>query len=94
MAIGDKSLKMIWDTTARNPLANNRNGRMTKAAAVMVCVVVKKKSFCVISILMFGEEAVCPDGLFVPAIFREVRFYLNSLIWDTLFGVTPFMCKH
>ena len=27
LAIGDKSLKTIGDTTARNPLANNRNGR-------------------------------------------------------------------
>ncbi len=25
MAIGDISLKTIWDTTDRNPLANNRN---------------------------------------------------------------------
>jgi hypothetical protein len=45
------------------------------------CVVVKKKCFCVFSILMFGKEAVCPDGLFVPAVFREVYFYLNSLIY-------------
>jgi hypothetical protein len=29
---------------------------------------------------MFGKEAVCPDGLFVPAVFRESDFYLNSLI--------------
>ncbi len=50
----------------------------------MVCVV-KKNCFCVFSILMFGEEAVCPDGLFVTAIFREVHFYLNSLMfWDTI----------
>jgi hypothetical protein len=28
---------------------------------------------------MFGEEAVCPDGLFVPAVFQESDFYLNSL---------------
>jgi hypothetical protein len=42
-------------------------------------VVVKKNCFCVFSILMFGEEAVCPDGLFVPAVFWEVCFYLNSL---------------
>jgi hypothetical protein len=30
---------------------------------------------------MFGEEAVCPDGLFVPVIFQESDFYLNSLIF-------------
>ncbi len=42
-------------------------------------VVVNKNCFCVFSILMFGEEAVCPDGLFVPAVFRESDFYLNSL---------------
>jgi hypothetical protein len=28
---------------------------------------------------MFGKEAVCPDGLFVPAVFRESDLYLNSL---------------
>jgi hypothetical protein len=33
---------------------------------------------------MFGEEAVCPDGLFVPAVFRESDFYLNSLIWPSI----------
>jgi hypothetical protein len=49
-------------------------------------VVVKKNCFCVFSILMFGEEAVCPDGLFVPVVFREVRFYLNSHI------TIPFCC--
>ncbi len=42
-------------------------------------MVVKKNCFCVFSILMFGKEAVYPDGLFVPAVFREVPFYLNSL---------------
>ncbi len=52
---------------------------MTKAVASW-CVVVKKNCFRVFSILMFGEEAVCPDGFFVPAVFREVCFYLNSLI--------------
>ncbi len=51
---------------------------MTKAAAVMVCGG-EKNCFCVFSILMFGKEAVCPDGLFVPAVFKEVHFYLNSL---------------
>ncbi len=40
----------------------------------------KKIVFCVFSILIVGKEAVCPDGLFVPAVFREVYFYLNSLI--------------
>ncbi len=38
---------------------------------------------------MFGEEAVCPDILFVPAVFRESDFYLNSLIFvfmGTLLG--------
>jgi hypothetical protein len=30
-------------------------------------------------ILMFGKEAVCPDGLFVPALFRESGVYFNSL---------------
>ena len=33
---------------------------------------------------MFGEEAVCPDGLFVPAVFRESDFYLNSLTCEIL----------
>ncbi len=28
---------------------------------------------------MFGEMAVCPDSLFVRAVFRESDFYLNSL---------------
>jgi hypothetical protein len=32
-------------------------------------VVVKKNSLCVFSILMFGKEAVCPDCLFVLAVF-------------------------
>ncbi len=32
-------------------------------------VVVKKIGLCVFSILMFGKEASCPDGLFVPAVF-------------------------
>ena len=35
--------------------------------------------FCVFSISIVGEEAVCPDGLFVPPVFRESDFYLNSL---------------
>jgi hypothetical protein len=60
-----------------------RWGRMTKAAGIMVCGG-EKNCFCVFSILMFGEEAVCPDGLFVPTVFREVHFYLNSLKLDTL----------
>jgi hypothetical protein len=51
---------------------------MTKAAAVMVCGG-EKNCFCVFSILIVGKEAVCPDGLFVPAVFRESDFYLNSL---------------
>jgi hypothetical protein len=36
LAIGDKSLKTIWDTTARNPLANNRNGAVHRATATAV----------------------------------------------------------
>jgi hypothetical protein len=28
---------------------------------------------------MLGKEAVCPDGLFVPAVFQELDFYFNSL---------------
>jgi hypothetical protein len=48
-------------------------------------VVVKKNSLCVFSILMFGEEAVCSDGLFVSAIFRESGFYLNSLTFAVFF---------
>jgi hypothetical protein len=36
---------------------------------------VKKNCFCVFSILIFGEKAVCPDGLFVPTVFRESDFY-------------------
>jgi hypothetical protein len=39
----------------------------------------EKNCFCVFSILMFGKKAVCPDGLFVPAVFQESDFYLNSL---------------
>ncbi len=39
----------------------------------------EKKCFCIFSILMFGEKAVCPDGFFVPAVFRESDFHLNSL---------------
>ncbi len=45
-----------------------RWGRMTKVAAVMVCGG-EKNCFCVFSILMFGKEAICPDGLFVPIVF-------------------------
>ncbi len=44
-------------------------------------VVVKKNCFCIFSILIVGKDAVCPGGLFVPAIFRESDFYLNSLIF-------------
>jgi hypothetical protein len=29
---------------------------------------------------MFGKEAVCPNGLFVPAIFRVSGFYFDSFI--------------
>ncbi len=32
-------------------------------------VVVKKIGLCIFSILMFGKEAVCLDGLFVSAVF-------------------------
>jgi hypothetical protein len=32
-------------------------------------VVVKKVGLCISPILMFSKEAVCPDGLFVPAVF-------------------------
>jgi hypothetical protein len=46
-------------------------------------VVVKKIGLCVFSILMFGKEAVCPDGLFVPAVFQELGFYFNSLIFSS-----------
>jgi hypothetical protein len=42
-------------------------------------VVVKKNGLCIFSILMFGKEAVCPDCLFVPVVFGEPGFYLNSL---------------
>ncbi len=45
----------------------------------LYCVVVKKIGLCIFSILIFGKEVVCPDGLFVPAVFRESGFYLNSL---------------
>jgi hypothetical protein len=41
----------------------------------------EKNCFCVFSILMFGKKAVCPDGLFVPTVFQESDFYLNSLIF-------------
>ena len=44
-------------------------------------MVVKKNCFCVFSILMFGKEAICPDGLFVPTVFQESDFYLNSLTY-------------
>jgi hypothetical protein len=51
---------------------------MTMAAAVMVCGG-EKNCFSVFSILIVGEEAVCPDALFVPTVFQESDFYLNSL---------------
>jgi hypothetical protein len=38
---------------------------------------------------MFGKEAVCPDGLFVPAVFQESDFYLNSLISLSIFLTIP-----
>ncbi len=54
-------------------------------------MVVKKNCFCVFSILIVGEEAVYPDGLFVPAVFRESDFYLNSLIFfQNLDSALPF----
>jgi hypothetical protein len=40
----------------------------------------EKKMFLRFLNLMFGEKALCPDGLFVPAVFRESDFYLNSLM--------------
>ncbi len=40
----------------------------------------EKIGLCIFSISMFGKEAVCLDGHFVPAIFQELGFYLNSLI--------------
>jgi hypothetical protein len=43
--------------------------------------VVNKNSLSIFSFLMFGREAVCPDGLFVPVVFRESGFYLTSLTW-------------
>ncbi len=43
---------------------------MTKAAVVMVCGGEEKLFLRFLNFLV-GEEAVCPDGLFVPAIFRE-----------------------
>jgi hypothetical protein len=69
---------------------------MTKAAAAaaagknvrgsgdlfLYSVVAKKNSLCIFSILMFGKEAVCPDSLFVPAVFRELGFYLNSFFFQ------------
>ncbi len=33
---------------------------------------------------MFGREAVCLDGLFVPAVFQESGFYLISLKYQKL----------
>ncbi len=42
-------------------------------------VVVKKNGLCVFSILMFGNEAICLEGLFIPAVFQESGFYFNSL---------------
>jgi hypothetical protein len=62
-----------------------RWGRMTKAAAVMLCGG-EFFFFCVFSILMFGEKAVCLDDLFVPAVFRESKFYLNQHLPLTLFA--------
>ncbi len=50
---------------------------MTKAAAVMVCGGEKKLFLRFLNC----EEAVCPEGLFVPAVFRESDFYLNSLMF-------------
>jgi hypothetical protein len=44
-------------------------------------VVVKSNECCDISITMLGEEAVCPDGRIVPAVFRVSYFYFNSLFY-------------
>ncbi len=54
---------------------------MTKAAAAYFCVWCggEKNVFCIFSILMFGKEVVCLDCLFVPTIFQELGFYLNSV---------------
>ncbi len=60
-------------------------------------MVVKKNCYCVFSISMFGKEAVCLDSLFVPAIFQESDFYLNSLIcvcFRSMFSVQNEICFH
>jgi hypothetical protein len=51
--------------------------------------VVVKFHFCIFSILMLGKEAVCLDGLFVPAVFREVHFYLKRVLNAAFEIVTP-----
>jgi hypothetical protein len=57
---------------------NNKGG----GGLFLYGVVVKKIGLCIFSILMFGKEAVCPDGHFVPAVFQESGFYCNSLIFS------------
>jgi hypothetical protein len=42
-------------------------------------VAMKTNGVSVLSILRSPNEAVCPDGLIVPAIFGESDFYCNSL---------------
>jgi hypothetical protein len=57
-----------------------RWGRMTKAAAVMVCGGEKKLflRFLNFDVWRGGRLSGC---LFVPAVFQEVRFYLNNLTY-------------
>jgi hypothetical protein len=48
-------------------------------------VVVKKIGLCVFSILMFGKEAVCPDCLFVTAIYTRVQFLFEQSYLSIIF---------
>jgi hypothetical protein len=40
----------------------------------------RKKWFVRFLNLMFGKEAVCPDGLFVPAVFQESRVSISTVL--------------
>ncbi len=54
-------------------------------------VVVKKNCWSIFSILMFGREALCPDGLFVPAVFQELGFYV--LFFEQSYTLSPLDSK-
>ncbi len=62
MAILSNSWTQHLKSRAGNDEANKNMKAFSEAFAPARC--------CVFSILMFGEEAVCPDGRIVPAVFR------------------------